>query len=83
MARNVGVGCLTAVAGWFSGGMVGVLVAKIVASLTKAPRCPDIPTCDWAQYAFAGAVIGLITLPTMVLLRLRRSDVRAANSERG
>jgi hypothetical protein len=69
------------VAGWFSGGMVGVLVSRIVASLTHAPSCPDIPTCDWAQYALAGAILGLVTLPTMVFLRLRRSDAQASNSE--
>ena len=29
-SRYVGVGCVTAMAGLFSGGMVGVLVAKMV-----------------------------------------------------
>jgi hypothetical protein len=81
------VGCLTAVAGLFSGAMFGVLVSLAVAWIRKAPGCPDIPTCDWNVYAGVGAVIGLITLPTMVLLRLRRDDARrvaeAANSERG
>jgi hypothetical protein len=81
--RNVGVGCLTAIAGWFSGAMVGVLVSKVVAFLTKAPSCPDIPTCDWHVYAFAGAAIGVVTLPALTLMRLRRSDAAADISERG
>ena len=30
IARNIGVGCITTVSGFFSGGMIAVLVAKFV-----------------------------------------------------
>ena len=73
-SRNVGVGCFTAFMGLWSGGMFGVLVAKIVDAVTRAPSCPGIPSCNWAAYFGAGALIGALTLPTLVLMRLRRGD---------
>jgi len=73
-ARNVGVGCFTAFMGFWSGGMFAVLLSKIVAAVTRAPACAGIPSCDWAAYFFAGALIGALTLPTLVLMRLRRGD---------
>ena len=73
-ARNLGVGCFTAFMGFWSGGMFAVLLSKIVAAATRAPSCTGIPSCDWAAYFFAGALIGALTLPTLVLLRLRRGD---------
>jgi hypothetical protein len=82
-ARNVGVGCVTAIAGLFSGGMIGVLISKIVASITHAPKCADLPTCDWYKYAAVGMLVGVITLPLLTLMRLRRSDAETTNSERG
>ena len=74
VARNLGVGCFTGFMGFWSGGMFGVLVAKIVDALTRAPSCPGIPSCNWAAYFGVGARIGVLTLPPLVLLRLRRTD---------
>ena len=71
-ARNIGVGCFTLVAGFFSGGMLGVLVAKIVETVTGAAKCEGIPTCDWAQYMIVGALCGAISLPVLALWRLNR-----------
>ena len=68
--RNVAVGCFVTPLGVFSGAMVGVLISKIVAFLTKAPSCPDIPSCDWHVYAGWGALAGGLTLPALVLSRL-------------
>ena len=82
-ARAVGVGCVTAIAGLFSGGMIGVLVSKIVASITKAPKCPELPTCDWYKYAAVGMLVGVVTLPVLTLMRLRRGNAAALNSDRG
>ena len=82
-ARNVGVGCVTALAGLFSGGMVGVLIARIVAYVTRAPTCTGLPTCDWYKYAAVGMLVGVITLPLLTLMRLRRGDAETTNSERG
>ena len=83
--RNVGVGCFTAFMGFWSGGMFGVLLSKIVAGVTRAKECAGIPSCDWATYFFAGALIGALTLPTIVLLRLRGRDAEATtdHSPRG
>ncbi|MFL5576465.1 MAG: hypothetical protein ACJ79S_10905 [Gemmatimonadaceae bacterium] len=82
-ARNVGVGCFMAIVGFFSGGMFGVLVVKAIDFFTKAPSCPDVPSCHWAEFFFGGALIGALSLPTLVLLRLRRGDAGADNSPRG
>lgn len=69
-ARNVGIGCFTVFAGFVSMAMVGVLVSVIVAGVTKAPRCADIPSCNWYIYAVVGGVFGAVSLPVLVLRRL-------------
>jgi hypothetical protein len=68
--RNAAVGCFMVPLGAVSGAMVAVLISKIVAYFAKAPACPDIPTCDWYIYAGIGALLGAISLPTLVLRRL-------------
>ena len=70
-ARNVGLGCFTAFIGLWSGAMVAVLIGAVVDDLRKAPRCEGLPTCTWYYYAFIGALIGMVTLPLLVLTRLR------------
>ena len=68
------IGCLMVPLGAVSMAMVGVLLSKIVAWATKATcNIQDIPTCDWNVYAGWGALIGAITLPSLVLWRLRRT----------
>lgn len=71
--RNVAIGCFMVPLGAASGGMVGVLVSKIVAWMTKAPACPDIPSCDWYIYAGWGALLGALSLPALVGWRLAQS----------
>lgn len=70
--RLVAVGCFTAFLGCISGGMVGVLVAKFVAFVTRAQSCPGIPTCDWYLYWAGGALVGAVTLPVLAVRALRR-----------
>jgi hypothetical protein len=82
-ARNIGVGCFTAFAGFWSGGMVAVLIGRIVEGMRGAPTCEGLPLCNWNVYAGTGALIGAITLPLLVLMRLRRRDVRQGTSSRG
>ena len=79
-ARNVGVGCFTAFAGFWSGGMVAVLIGRIVEGLRGSPSCDGLPMCNWTVYAATGAPIGAISLPLLVLRRLRRRDVRQGTS---
>ena len=73
-ARYVGVGCLTAVGGFFSGGMIGVFIAKIVGSIRGCKPPEELPACDWHVYAGIGMLIGVISLPILALSRVRRSD---------
>jgi MFS family permease len=73
-SRYVGVGCLTAVAGMFSGGMIGVFVAKVVGSATSCKPEPDLPACNWHVYAGIGMLIGVISLPILAISRLRRGE---------
>ena len=74
MARNIGVGCVTAVAGFFSGGMLGVFVAKIVGSAQRCEPPQGVPACNWPVYAVIGMGVGLLTLPSLVLWRLTRGE---------
>ena len=76
------IGCLMALPGFFGGGMVGALVAKIVGSFTGCPPPEGVPACDLGTYVAPGAVIGLVLLPSLVLWRLRRSAGHPGNSAR-
>jgi hypothetical protein len=72
MEGRVGVGCLTAVGGLFSGAMIGVFVGKVVTEVTKCQVTEGIPACNWQVYAAWGGIIGLVTLPALVFWRLHR-----------
>jgi hypothetical protein len=72
IAQNIGVGCITTFAGFFSGGMVGVLVAKFVGSVQGCKAAEGLPACNWWVYAAVGAVLGALTLPVLALSRLNR-----------
>jgi MFS family permease len=79
-----GIGCITAVAGFVGGGMIAVLVAKIVGAFARCS--PDAETgapCSWTTYWLIGAVAGLVLLPTVTILLFARGRRRAQNSERG
>jgi hypothetical protein len=76
--RKVGLGCFTAFVGLWSGGMVGVLIGKIVEGARKSPGCTGLPLCNWHIYAGIGALVGAVSLPALVLWRLRRP--KAPNS---
>lgn len=77
MAR-IGVGCFTTFIGAISGAMVGVLVAVGVTFGTRCQPLEGLPACDWHIFAGWGALIGALTLPTVVLWRLRRRDAARA-----
>jgi hypothetical protein len=82
-ARNIGVGCFTTFIGLWSGGMIAVMIGKVVEGVRRAPSCEGLPLCNWNVYAAVGAVIGAISLPVLVLMRLRRRDVRQGTRSRG
>ena len=81
-AQFLGVGCFMMVAGFFSGGMIGVLIGKLVGIARKCTPEPGLPVCDWHLFAFAGGVVGLLSLPALVLWRLRQSGAGAEHSVR-
>ena len=80
-SRRIGVGCVTAMAGLFSGGMIGVMIAKIVGSIRGCNPGPELPACDWHVYAGIGMLIGVLTLPVLALRRLRQSDMATRDSD--
>ncbi len=71
-ARNVGVGCVTTVAGFFSGGMIGVYAGKVVGSIQGCKPPEGLPACNWWVYAGIGGVLGALTLPVLALRRLNQ-----------
>jgi hypothetical protein len=83
LERRIGVGCVSVVAGFFSGGMIGVFVAKIVGSIRGCQPAEGLPACDWHVYAGAGMLIGVITLPLLIIRRMRQKSEAERISERG
>ena len=77
----LGVGCITFVSGFFGGGMIAVLVAKIVGA---AQGCtPDADTgapCNWFNYATVGALAGMVLFPATAVLLMRRSRLKHRNN---
>lgn len=83
-SRVAAIGCFMAVIGAFSGGMVAVLLSMGIAKVTGAPRCDGIPTCNWHYYWGAGALVGFLTLPWLVvsaLLSSPKQDAAAPESK--
>ena len=81
------MGCLMAVVGLAGGGMIAVLVAKIVGAIRGCS--PDAETgapCGWFVYAVFGALVGLFAAPSVAIWRMRhgeRSEVASGNTETG
>ncbi|HVX38019.1 MAG TPA: hypothetical protein VHB25_00505 [Gemmatimonadaceae bacterium] len=75
---------MTVIAGFWGGGMIAVLIAKIVGALSKCAADPETGApCNWFTYAEFGAIIGMVVLPSISIWLLRRGRVRARNTERG
>ena len=74
------VGCLTAVSGMMAFGMIAVLAAKAVGwSHGCAADAETGAPCDWLTYWLRGAILGLVLVPTVVIMRMRR--VRSASDK--
>ena len=76
-ARNIGVGCFTFFIGGVSCAMTAVLLGKFYAAFSRAPSCQDMPLCNWYTWALYGGIFGAVTLPVLVIMRLRRADERS------
>lgn len=77
----IGVGCITTVSGFFGGGMIAVLIAKVVGAATACT--PDKETgapCNWFNFAVVGALIGLVVFPTVAVTLLHRSRRKTRNN---
>ena len=78
----LGVGCLTVAAGFAGGGMISVLIAKIVGAATKCSSDAETGApCNWLTYAVFGAIIGAFVLPVISIWSLRRARRRAATAD--
>lgn len=75
--KRIGVGCFATFIGFWSGGMIAVLVGKVVGNARGCVPIEGTPACDWYKFAAVGMILGAITLPVLVLSRLKRvkSDV--------
>jgi hypothetical protein len=70
-------------AGFFSGGMIGVLVGKVVGMARRCVPPEGLPACDWHWFMFVGGVVGAISLPSLTLWRLRRPAAPVNDQDRG
>jgi len=78
----IGVGCITTIAGFFGGGMIGVFVGWIVGHARLCvPPADSFPICDFFPYWIAGMVLGAIFLPAFAITRLRQTDRSRASTE--
>jgi hypothetical protein len=79
-----GIGCVTAIAGFVGGGMVAVLVAKIVGALSRCAADAETGApCNWGTYWLRGALVGLVLLPSISIWLLRRGRRREQYTKRG
>ena len=72
----IGVGCLTLVVGFFGGGMIAVLIGKIVGGFTGCRPEEGLPVCFWWRYVLIGGLVGGIGLPSVAIFRMRRGRSR-------
>ena len=78
--QYAGVGCVTAAAGFFGGGMIGVFVGWIVGHLTRCTPTEGFPICNFHLYWIPGMFIGVVLVPTLAITRLRQSGDGSTNS---
>jgi hypothetical protein len=81
VVRNTMVGCLTIVVGFFGGGMITLLLVRILDVLRRCSPAEGLPVCgNWAMYAGIGGAVGAVLLPTVVFIKLLRADAAARDS---
>lgn len=68
----IGVGCLTTVVGFFGGGMIAALAAKIVGAARGCTPPEGFPACNTWSFVLPGAILGMVGLPALAMLRLRQ-----------
>jgi len=69
--------------GYFSGGMIGVAVAKAVGGFNGCTPAEGFPACNFEPYLQVGSMMGLLILPGILVWRLWQSDAAYRHSQRG
>jgi len=72
-----------AIVGYFSGGMIGVAVAKAVGEFNGCVPPDGFPACNFEPYLQVGSLAGLLILPGFLIWRLWQSDAAHRHSQRG
>ena len=72
-----------AIVGYFSGGMIGVAVAKAVGGFYKCAPAEGFPACNFEPYLQVGSLVGVLILPGLIVVRLWQSDAAYRHSQRG
>jgi hypothetical protein len=79
----LGVGCFSAFVGLAGGGMIAVLIAKIVGAVARCKTDAETGApCNWFSFAVFGAIVGAFVVPAASLWLFRRGRARA-NYDRG
>ena len=79
---RAGFGCAMVLGGWFGGGILAIMVLKILSFFTRVGNCSDLPVpCQWYKFAFAGAIIGAIVLPAGAAWQARRNKRRDTGTD--
>jgi hypothetical protein len=79
--RVAAIGCFMAGIGFVSMAMFAVLIARLYSWVSGCQYVAELPACNWEKFAAVGGVIGAVTLPTLVIRRLRQHEgtTRGAN----
>jgi len=72
-----------AIVGYFSGGMIGVAVAKAVGGFNGCAPPEGFPACNFEPYLQVGSLVGLVILPGFMIWRLWQSGTADRHSQRG
>lgn len=72
-----------AIVGYFSGGMLGVAVAKTVGGFYGCVPEEGFPACNFEPYLKVGSLVGLLILPGFLIWRLWQSGAASRHSQRG
>ena len=72
-----------AIVGYFSGGMIGVAVAKAVGGFNGCVPPEGFPACNFEPYLQVGSLVGLLILPGFLIWRLWQSGAANRHSQRG
>ena len=72
-----------AIVGYFSGGMLGVAVAKMVGGFNGCVPEEGFPACNFEPYLQVGTLVGVLILPGILIWRLWQSGAAYRHSQRG